>query len=101
MRIVSLCPSLTELVFDLDRADDVYRGENARAADWIMVGNHDTPPIWQLVESWQRDGGADARARDLVRGPFQDSLRPRLCLRARPRAGRSRRGSWPRDPEGV
>jgi 4-alpha-glucanotransferase len=37
---------------DLTRANDVYRGENAAEADWIMVGNHDTPPIWSLAEAW-------------------------------------------------
>jgi 4-alpha-glucanotransferase len=35
---------------------DVYRAENARPEDWIMAGNHDTPPIWAVVEGW-RDSG--------------------------------------------
>lgn len=38
---------------DLDNAGDVYRGENAQAQDWIMVGNHDTPPVWRLAKEWQ------------------------------------------------
>ena len=38
---------------------DVYRGENARPEDWIMVGNHDTAPIWLVTEGW--DGEAHAR----------------------------------------
>jgi 4-alpha-glucanotransferase len=37
---------------DLARPDDVYRGENTSSGDWIMVGNHDTPPIWALADSW-------------------------------------------------
>lgn len=37
---------------------DVYRIENAAKEDWIMVGNHDTKPIWRLVEEWQRSGAA-------------------------------------------
>lgn len=37
---------------DLRRADDVYRSENARPEDWIMVGNHDTKPIWLVAEEW-------------------------------------------------
>lgn len=37
---------------DLRDPRDVYRGENARPADWIMVGNHDTPPIWALAPQW-------------------------------------------------
>jgi 4-alpha-glucanotransferase len=38
----------------IDLADpaDVYRIENARPQDWIMLGTHDTPPIWQLAERW-------------------------------------------------
>ncbi len=47
---------------DLGNPADVYRSENAAPADWIMVGNHDTPTIWQLVERWQQDGTAAAQA---------------------------------------
>ena len=36
---------------DLTRADDVYRSENATDRDWIMVGNHDTRPIWRVAEA--------------------------------------------------
>lgn len=38
---------------DLTNPNDVYRGENARPEDWVMLGNHDTPPIWRLAASWQ------------------------------------------------
>ncbi|MBI5445005.1 MAG: 4-alpha-glucanotransferase [Deltaproteobacteria bacterium] len=37
---------------DLDRPDDVYRAENARPEDWVMLGNHDTKPIWRVAEEW-------------------------------------------------
>ena len=37
----------------MDNRKDVYRSENTLPQDWIMVGNHDTPPIWRLVKSWQ------------------------------------------------
>ncbi len=47
----------------LEDPRDGYRSENARPEDWIMIGTHDTPPIWQLVEQWSRDGSAPARAR--------------------------------------
>ncbi|MFP6764528.1 MAG: 4-alpha-glucanotransferase, partial [Planctomycetaceae bacterium] len=40
----------------LDDPADVYRIENAEPADWIMMGNHDTPPIWLLAQDWC-DGG--------------------------------------------
>jgi 4-alpha-glucanotransferase len=44
---------------NLDDASDVYRPENARPEDWIMVGNHDTLPLWRLVKTWQHtDRGA-------------------------------------------
>lgn len=38
---------------DLDDPGDVYRSENALPQDWVMVGNHDTPSIWRLVNIWQ------------------------------------------------
>jgi 4-alpha-glucanotransferase len=45
---------------DLANAADVYRIENARPHDWIMLGTHDTPPIWSLAAQWCREG--DGRA---------------------------------------
>jgi 4-alpha-glucanotransferase len=50
----------------LDDASDVYRTENARPEDWVLLGNHDTPPIWQVVERWQRLGQIPARADHLA-----------------------------------
>ena len=47
---------------NLDDPDDVYRAEHAEPADWVMLGNHDTPPIWQLVRNWARTGGLAAQA---------------------------------------
>jgi 4-alpha-glucanotransferase len=41
---------------DLADASDVYRFENAQPEDWIMVGNHDTLPIWEVVRTWERSG---------------------------------------------
>lgn len=46
----------------LDRDDDVYRSENARPEDWVMVGNHDTPPLWAVVERWRREGSVAQQA---------------------------------------
>jgi 4-alpha-glucanotransferase len=31
---------------------DVYRIENARSEDWVMMSSHDTAGIWQLAEEW-------------------------------------------------
>jgi 4-alpha-glucanotransferase len=47
---------------DLDNPADVYRSENARPEDWIMVGNHDTPPIWRLAAEWLTNGQARLQA---------------------------------------
>lgn len=34
---------------------DVYRTENARPEDWVMVGTHDTPSLWALVRQWHAE----------------------------------------------
>lgn len=41
---------------DLDNPLDVYRGENARPEDWLMLGNHDTASIWQVADRWVEEG---------------------------------------------
>ncbi|MEO8705564.1 MAG: 4-alpha-glucanotransferase [Kofleriaceae bacterium] len=51
---------------NLADATDVYRTENAQPEDWVMIGNHDTPPIFALIrgftpavrEQWARHLGA-------------------------------------------
>jgi len=45
---------------DPHNPDDVYRPERTSANDWIMVGNHDTKPLWLVAEErkasdWMRD----------------------------------------------
>ncbi len=45
---------------------DVYRSENAQPEDWVMVGTHDTRPIWEVVEQWSRSGELRARAEYLA-----------------------------------
>ncbi len=37
---------------NLDDPADVYRIENARPEDWIMLGTHDTATIWELAQTW-------------------------------------------------
>jgi len=44
----------------LDDPSDVYRMENARAEDWVMLGTHDTLPAFRVAERW---AGAAAGAR--------------------------------------
>jgi 4-alpha-glucanotransferase len=41
---------------DLNNELDVYRSENAQPEDWLMLGNHDTAPIWQVADKWFEDG---------------------------------------------
>lgn len=40
---------------------DPYRIEAARPADWVMIGSHDTPSLWLLLEEWSA-ARRDARA---------------------------------------
>jgi len=37
---------------NLDDPNDVYRTENARREDWVMLGNHDTAPVFALIRGW-------------------------------------------------
>ena len=46
----------------LEDPADVYRSENAAPRDWIMVGTHDTEPIWRVAERWVERGTAHAHA---------------------------------------
>jgi len=65
---------------DLTRPDDVYRSENASERDWIMVGNHDTQPVWRLAERWHGTALATERALYLAaRLMPRESARPRLA----------------------
>lgn len=41
---------------------DGYRSENASPEDWIMAGNHDTPPVWRVVRDWAESGQTAPRA---------------------------------------
>lgn len=47
---------------DLANPADVYRSENARPEDWIMLGNHDTPPTLLLAEQWCASGSSRQQA---------------------------------------
>jgi 4-alpha-glucanotransferase len=51
---------------NLEREDDVYRGENARREDWIMLGNHDTRSIWLVADDWLASGRSRAQAEYLA-----------------------------------
>lgn len=67
--VLSTCPHPLECVmrrYDLGRfrvtqkADpahpsDGYLTTNAEPGDWVMLGNHDTPPIWRVAPAWSAD----------------------------------------------
>jgi 4-alpha-glucanotransferase len=67
---------------DPDNPKDVYRSANAWPEDWIMVGTHDTEPIWRRVEEWR---GTDRIKR------HADYLAERLIPDADPREAFSRK----------
>ncbi|NJK89386.1 MAG: 4-alpha-glucanotransferase, partial [Myxococcales bacterium] len=52
---------------DPDNPDDVYRADRASPEDWIMVGTHDTPTIWALVDAWSSTDRSRREARALAR----------------------------------
>jgi 4-alpha-glucanotransferase len=72
---------------DPEDPNDVYRPERAEPPDWVMLGNHDTPPILAVVERWQREGRAEVHARRLVER-----------LVAEPRERPAALASWSRVP---
>jgi 4-alpha-glucanotransferase len=50
---------------DPDDRGDAYRTDEAAPGDWVMVGTHDTPPIWRVIQGWPRQR-LEAWARYLV-----------------------------------
>ncbi|MBU4260248.1 MAG: 4-alpha-glucanotransferase [Proteobacteria bacterium] len=73
---------------DLDNPQDVYRGENACPEDWLMLGNHDTPSIWQTAAKWIRSGSAGRQAAYLAeRLRIPDRQRTRWIERTAADAG--------------
>jgi len=47
---------------DLTHKSDVYRSENARPEDWLMLSTHDTEPIWRVAERWRQEGRSLSQA---------------------------------------
>jgi 4-alpha-glucanotransferase len=69
----------------LEDPADVYRPENAAPEDWVMLGNHDTPPIRRVVAQWRQTGQDEAWVRHLA-GRFATSGDPPEALGQRLRA---------------
>jgi len=52
---------------NVERHDDPYRTDRAKKSDWVMMGNHDTPSIWAVVERWKQNEEIGRRADYLAR----------------------------------
>jgi 4-alpha-glucanotransferase len=50
----------------VDDPTDVYRSDRASPEDWIMMGNHDTPPLALVIDRWRERDEAASRARYLA-----------------------------------
>jgi 4-alpha-glucanotransferase len=70
----------------VDADADVYRADVAPGEDWVMVGNHDTPPLALVVERWRGTEETARRAAYLGRRLRVDAARlerdPRLMADA-------------------
>jgi 4-alpha-glucanotransferase len=63
---------------------DPYRTDEAVPGDWVMVGTHDTPPIWRVLEGWTH-----ARVAAWA-GYLADRLEPQAAARPAFAAGLAR-----------
>ena len=61
--------------------DEVMRAP--RPEDWLMLGTHDTPPVYTVATQWLRDGSAQLRAaylaERLIRDPSERAVRDPSC----------------------
>ncbi|MBK8741796.1 MAG: 4-alpha-glucanotransferase [Betaproteobacteria bacterium] len=62
---------------------DVYRSDGAAPHDWIMAGNHDTPPLRVVVEGWRGTPECALRAEYLSRRLNSSPAAPRGVLAGR------------------
>ncbi|AKT37259.1 4-alpha-glucanotransferase [Chondromyces crocatus] len=55
---------------------DVYRSERAMPADWVMVGTHDTPSLWSVLDRWRAEKSVEAQAAYLAErvAPREDQV---------------------------
>ncbi len=65
----------------LDDPSDVYRPENALPEDWVMLGTHDTRPIWAVVRAWTPE--TRARWTDHLSGVLRLGPTDRAALTSR------------------
>ena len=73
---------------ELHNPQDVYRSENAEESDWIMLGTHDSAPIWKVAEGWFQSGEAPQRADYLAQRLAAESSRSAFRTELLRRPGR-------------
>jgi 4-alpha-glucanotransferase len=67
---------------DTTDPDDVYRTDQARPEDWVMLGTHDTPPVFAVAAGWLHTRTAEARAAYLAARLIEDpAARPAAVAR--------------------
>jgi hypothetical protein len=49
-----------------DDPNDVYRTDRAAPEDWVMIGNHDTPPLALVIDRWRERDELAPRVRYLA-----------------------------------
>ncbi|MFP4376238.1 MAG: 4-alpha-glucanotransferase [Spirochaetales bacterium] len=64
-----------------ERPDDPYRTDRAKKSDWVMMGNHDTPSIWAVVQRWKQNDEIGLRADYLARRLKGESEAPEFARR--------------------
>lgn len=69
---------------------DPYRSASSAEEDWIMVGTHDTPPLWRVLDRWVRESRLAARAAYLASRLVPDRGRRAAAAEA-----------WARSPEAL
>jgi 4-alpha-glucanotransferase len=57
---------------DLTNPADVYRTDQAQPDDWLMLGTHDSPPVFPVARGWLQDGSAPLRAAYLAERLIED-----------------------------
>ncbi len=67
----------------LDDPADVYRADNARPEDWVMLATHDTPSIWSALARWRREGALEHRSRSVATALAAGDPARRRALRRR------------------
>ncbi len=67
---------------DVENPEDVYLSRNANPEDWVLMGNHDTLPIWAVVERWRNEGRSERQAQYLASRLAKDEQAERKLMQA-------------------